>query len=208
MKIKLRDLTKEQYEKWLKVNCGNCSTCPFFEVYCTKYNCWIKHKELYSDKFLDQEIEVEDEISEEARIFLEDKMIPLGSAFLRRCGGGGVIFYTDTYKEICLILRDEINKMFNSLEIDGKSYDIKELVVREDDILTLEERVYLRKIIEPYRDKVRTIEKVGSEYFDSDNDFIVIHLVEDSISLPILNTGFKFNGMELNKQYTVKELRL
>ena len=141
MKIKLRDMTYEQYEKWLKNNCATktlCEDCPFFKVICIKSNrCWVHYKDLYSDKFLDQEIEIEDE-----------------------------------------------------------------------PILTDEERRYLRKIIEPYRDKVESIEKIGSEYFDSDNDFIVVHLVEDNISLPILNTSFKFNGMETDKEYTLEELEL
>ena len=141
-KIKLRDMTFEQYKKWLEKNCLEkvfCDEdCPFSKVICYKNNrCWVYHKEMFSDKFLDQEIEIEDE-----------------------------------------------------------------------PILTDEERIYLRKVIEPYRDKVESIEKFGSEYLDSDNDFIVVHLVEDSISLPILNTSFKFNGMELNKQYTLKELGL
>ena len=136
MKIKLRDLTEEQYEK----DCEKriCAECLFHVVECDlKYdNCWFKHKDLYSDKFLDQEIEI------------------------------------------------------------------------DEPILTDEERRYLRKIIEPYRDKVESIEKIGSEYLDSDNDFVVIHLEEDSISLPILNTSFKFNGMETDKEYTLEELEL
>ena len=137
MKIKLRDLTIEQFEKWVQV-CNDCSTCPFRRVSCVRgKTSRINNKHLYSDKFLDQEIEIED-----------------------------------------------------------------------NPILTDEEKIYLRKVIEPYRSKVESIEKFGSEYLDSDNDFIVVHLVEDSISLPILNTSFTFKGMELNKQYTLKELRL
>ena len=136
MKIKLRDLTEEQYEK----DCEKriCAECPFHDVECDlKYdNCWFKHKDLYSDKFLDQEIEI------------------------------------------------------------------------DEPILTDEEKIYLRKVIEPYRSKFESIEKIGSEYFDSDNDFIVVHLVEDNISLPILNTSFKFNGMETDKEYTLEELEL
>lgn len=49
--------------------------------------------------------------------------------------------------------------------------------------LTEKEREYLRVVIEPYRDKVESIEKIGSKCLDSGNDFIVIYLVEDSISL-------------------------
>ena len=137
MKIKLRDLTIEQFEKWVQV-CNDCSTCPFRRVSCVRgKTSRINNKDLYSDKFLDQEIEIED-----------------------------------------------------------------------NPILTDEEKIYLRKVIEPYRSKIESVEKIGSEYLDSDNDFIVVHLVEDSISLPILNTSFTFKGVELNKQYTLKELRL
>lgn len=63
MKIKLRDLTKEQYRKLLGVNCDDCNTCPFRKVYCNIYSedCWINNKDIYSDKFLNQEIEIDEE---------------------------------------------------------------------------------------------------------------------------------------------------
>ena len=60
-KVKLRDLTKEQFEKWRDENCGkyNCSKdCPFRSVECND-TFWLSCKDMYSDKFLDQEIEVE-----------------------------------------------------------------------------------------------------------------------------------------------------
>lgn len=63
-KKKLRDLTEEEYKKWCNENCSsdNCRKCIFDNVYCNKVNprCWVHHKDLYSDKFLDQEIEVEE----------------------------------------------------------------------------------------------------------------------------------------------------
>ena len=66
-KVKLRDLTKEQFEKYCKNFTGkytygtNCDKCVFHNVSCNSWydSCWIKHKDLYSDKFLEQEIEVE-----------------------------------------------------------------------------------------------------------------------------------------------------
>lgn len=61
-KKKLRDLTEEDFKKWNEAICSKtvCSDCPFTNVYCCINNkrFWIKHKELYSDKFLDQEVEV------------------------------------------------------------------------------------------------------------------------------------------------------
>ena len=60
---KLRDLTAEEYKKWYDKNCGacggSCCSCLFncTACLCGKY-CWVNHKDLYSDKFLDQEVEI------------------------------------------------------------------------------------------------------------------------------------------------------
>lgn len=63
--IKLRDMTEEQYETWRKLNClgANCNTCPFLRARCILGEfCWVKNKDIYSDKFLDQEIKIEIEL--------------------------------------------------------------------------------------------------------------------------------------------------
>ena len=63
-KVKLRDLTKEQYIKWERKNCNSykCNDCIFNKVNCfSNGHCWIKDKSLFSDKFLDQEVEIEEE---------------------------------------------------------------------------------------------------------------------------------------------------
>lgn len=60
-KKKLRDLTMQEYKKWEK-NCPKtvCTDCPFYNVPCCTddLDFWLRHKDLYSDKFLDQEVEV------------------------------------------------------------------------------------------------------------------------------------------------------
>ena len=61
-KKKLRDWTMEEYKKWLEKNCKDniCDKCIFKNVVCSNADCsWVNHKDLYSDKFLNQEIEVE-----------------------------------------------------------------------------------------------------------------------------------------------------
>ena len=63
-KKKLRDLTPEEWDKWQDKYCGNCNKCAFNIVSCScsyEKRSWINHKDLYSDKFLDQEIEVEND---------------------------------------------------------------------------------------------------------------------------------------------------
>lgn len=67
-KVKLRDLTEEQYKKWFKNNCAKyddyCQGCPFQKIKCVsrekKNDAWYLNKDLYSDKVLDQEIEIEE----------------------------------------------------------------------------------------------------------------------------------------------------
>ena len=70
-KVKLRDLTEKQYQKWFNANCptqnkdktiDDCLKCIFHDVVCNALisRCWSNHKDLYSDKFLDQEIEIEE----------------------------------------------------------------------------------------------------------------------------------------------------
>ena len=62
-KVKLRDLTEEQLEKWRRTNCigYKCHDCIFNKVGCIYVAyCWIKDKSLFSDKFLDQEVEIEE----------------------------------------------------------------------------------------------------------------------------------------------------
>ena len=65
MKIKLRDLTEEQFIEWKIQNGGCrdriCENCVFKAVNCAfnAANSWVKHKELFTDKFLEQEIEIE-----------------------------------------------------------------------------------------------------------------------------------------------------
>ncbi len=84
MKIKLRDLTYEQYREWNeKNNCSikKCRECPFDKVYCEASEaseiCWVKNKDLYSETFLNQEIEVEGEIlTESEREYLSTVIKP------------------------------------------------------------------------------------------------------------------------------------
>lgn len=75
--IKLRDLTAEQWDNWVDNNCNlkvDCENCPIYRVDCDlsqNDNCWVNHKDIYSDKFLDQEIEIE--IENEELLSEEDK---------------------------------------------------------------------------------------------------------------------------------------
>lgn len=64
MKKKIRDLTTYECRKFFEDrDCTDCRDCPFIHVLCgpESPDSWIHHQELYSDLFLDQEVEIEDE---------------------------------------------------------------------------------------------------------------------------------------------------
>ena len=79
---KLRDVTLEELKEWYRINCDNhCNGCIFDNVYCCIINNnhqWIHHKDLYSDKFLDQTIEIEapDILTKEEKKYLSAVIKP------------------------------------------------------------------------------------------------------------------------------------
>ena len=69
IKKKLRDLTFEEYKDWKFKNCTpikTCTKCEFGCVTCSWFpnekTCWVNNKDSYSDKFLNQETEIEIDI--------------------------------------------------------------------------------------------------------------------------------------------------
>ena len=62
-KVKLRDLTVEQSKKWIDENCNrgdHCKDCPFRCIECYD-TFWLSCKDMFSDKFLDQEVEIDED---------------------------------------------------------------------------------------------------------------------------------------------------
>ena len=75
-------MTFEQYEEWRVKKCVVCENCIFKNVKCHRLydNVWVKHKDLYSDKFLDQEIEIDEPIlTDEERRYLSAVIKPFRS---------------------------------------------------------------------------------------------------------------------------------
>ena len=143
IKKKIRDITKEEFEIWKNYNCKtydlHCTRCPFRASECGFVGLrfpWYENKEMFSDKFLDQEINI---------------TVP--------------------------------------------------------DILDNVEKKYLSDIIKPFRKRVDYIKKM-SDPFGCDKEYIFIKLDEDSFVLPYFKTGTMYQGMELERAYTLEELGL
>ena len=78
----------------------------------------------------------------------------------------------------------------------------------KEPILTDEEKKYLKAVIEPFKDRVNHLRKYihlghGTEYVE-----FVIDDHTMSIDLPDFESGTKYKGMELGREYTLEELGL
>lgn len=90
IKKKLKDLTFEEYKDWKEENCmgKDCSRCAFGCVNCSWFpdeytcggdggdTCWINNKGSYSDKFLNQEIEIENILDKQEKEYLRNVIKP------------------------------------------------------------------------------------------------------------------------------------
>lgn len=143
IKKKIRDITAEEFEIWKNYNCKtydlHCTGCPFRASECGFVGLrfpWYENKEMFSDKFLNQEINI---------------TVP--------------------------------------------------------DILDDVEKRYLSAVIRPFRKRVDSIIKI-SDPLSYDKEYIFIKLDEDSVSLPYFKIGTMYQGMELERAYTLEELGL
>lgn len=115
-------------------------------------------------------------------------------------------------------LQSEIDKLSNKVQeeyskvisnrdrVNYLKEQLKQLKEEENKpILNEEEKEYLSVVIRPFKDKVKYIAKYGNSRLE----FISIKLVGDSAMLfPYFNKNTMYKGMELEKQYTLKELGL
>ena len=86
-------------------------------------------------------------------------------------------------------------------------------VYENKEILDEQEKEYLSAVIKPFKKRVIRIEKVKLLHDDSEFINIVLYSSvtydnEENIQLPYFKKGTMYKGMELDKEYTLKELGL
>ena len=152
-KIKLRDMSKEQWDKNRSVLCKLlshecCENCIFQWVGgCSDSiyrSSWINHKDCYSDKVLDQEVEIEmpDILNEQEKKYLSNIIRPFKNRVIsiRKCmikfgDKEDETFYyihIKTRSKTGILLEEDINlpcfnnKIYERMEI-AKDYTLEEL---------------------------------------------------------------------------------
>ena len=82
---------------------------------------------------------------------------------------------------------------------------------QDEPILDEVEKEYLSGIIKPWKEKVKFIAKYTT--YDGNHEFININYLDtnislENVSLPSFKPNTMYRGMELDKEYTLKELGL
>lgn len=142
IKKKLRDISLEEFKVWSIKNCkqSSCEKCVFLKVCCDELSsdCWINNKDIYSDKFLNQEIEIETDIlSEKEKEYLKSIIRPFKDRveYIGKKSIGTLYFIAIAIKSIAIDCSIETiylpyfepkSKMYEGMELN-KEYTLKEL---------------------------------------------------------------------------------
>ena len=130
---------------------------------------------------------------------------------------GGVYFRLDiTSEPFCwsssMLEKVEEKVHFKSLDqyFSGKLEVENGFVIKKEDkkeILDKAEKEYLENLLRPFKNKVEYIQK---NWFDSCHSFLEVGMgkIYETFCLPTFETNKMYKGMEIGKEYTLKELGL
>lgn len=100
------------------------------------------------------------------------------------------------------ILSDGCVRLNNSFWVNVVVLD------KVEEILDDKEKEYLKKVIEPFRNRIKYI-NLEISFDEYGAVYIVVHLENnDSMILPNFKKGTMYKNMEVNREYTLKELGL
>lgn len=130
--------------------------------------------------------------------------ITLGNGFtIKEDDGRGFPRWVFRLEDIEYVVKQ---KHFKSLPNNYTgTIEVENGFIQEKGILDETEKRYLKSIIRPFKDKVEYIEKT----YNSRGEYIGIKIIHDStIVLPYFNENTMYEGMKVEKKYTLKELGL
>ena len=146
---------------------------------------------------------MENKMSEVAKLLgleLEEEFRIKNSNFRYKLSKEGFMFWSDYNQDWFYI-----SKLEQLLTGDV------EIVKLSKQILDKEEKEYLSNIIKPFRKHIITIRKIQNYKYEF-IEIVIYSTVEGTscevISFPYFNKGKMYKGIEINKEYTLKELGL
>ena len=98
---------------------------------------------------------------------------------------------------------DEKSKL---IKTNFKNVKAKLIIEIKDPILDEEEKKYLSGVIRPFRDRIEYIKKLNEHYIG--DEYILIKTNSNVTPLPYFKKGTMYKNLELNKEYSLKDLDL
>ncbi len=151
------------------------------------------------------------ELVEEKYTYEDLKKSPVGTKITFE--DGNVFFKDNEYRYINIggirknewlsNLRDNMGQLGKIIKIEEPTYTT--VYEHKEEILDEAEKRYLSNVIGPFRDKIKYISKYHSSAIDEECVYIHIQNNPDII-LPYFKEDSMYKGMELGKEYTLKEL--
>lgn len=140
------------------------------------------------------------EVAKLLGVKLEEGFIIEGYRRKYKLSNNGLMFWSYTSQEWIL----------SSIIAELLTGDV-EIVKLPKQILDKKEKEYLSNIIKPFRKHIITIRKIQNYKYEFIE--IVIYRTDEGascevISFPYFNKGKMYKGMQINKEYTLKELGL
>ncbi len=146
------------------------------------------------NKFTKKDLKVEDIVT--LACGLKGIVLPNCICLLKTKTQLNLDYYTNDLKSKLFLEALEIVKVERTMKLD---------VIYEKGILDDVEKRYLKNFLNPFRKKVKYIQKIKSP--NPLDTYLFIQLADkEKIDLPNFNINEMYLGMELDKQYTLEEL--
>ena len=124
---------------------------------------------------------------------------------------GDTMFNTNIENNITVLDKlTRANENFDIIKVE-RPIEYKTVFERVEDgetkILDETEKEYLKAVIKPFKNKVKSISKL--EGFRRDTEYLTIYFEDNNnIGFPDFEIGTMYKGMKRDKEYTLKELEL
>ena len=104
-------------------------------------------------------------------------------------------------------LKDRVNTLGKIIKIEEPTYST--VYEAKVEVLDEVEKRYLRGVIRPFRNKVKSIRKTDNNMNGKDNEYLTITLTEEpNMDFPNFEPNSMYQRMKLYKEYTLEELGL
>lgn len=110
------------------------------------------------------------------------------------------------FKSVNCDLNDK-NSWVNNKDLYTSKFLNQKIEIDFKDILTNEEKEYLKVVLKPFKNDVLYICKT-KPLPNNKKEFICIELKNDSMIFPNFTENTIYKGMKINKKYTLKDLDL